>query len=96
MQAEEYNLKKDNPEIGSSYKDSTTSHIRNFLDCVKSREQPTATLEIGHRSTTLAHLGTIAMQTRKRLEWDGLKERFTNCSEANNYLSYEYREPWKI
>lgn len=96
MQSEEYNLKNDNPEIGKNYKDSTTNHIRNFLDCVKSRKQPTATLEIGHRSTTMAHLGTIAMQTRKRLEWDGLKERFTNCSEANNYLTYDYREPWKM
>lgn len=96
MQSEEYNLKNDNPEIGENYKDSTTNHIRNFLDCVKSREQPTATLEIGHRSTSMAHLGTIAMQIRKRLEWDGLKERFTNCSEANNYLTYDYREPWKM
>ncbi|MEA4821596.1 MAG: Gfo/Idh/MocA family oxidoreductase [Erysipelotrichales bacterium] len=96
LQAEEYSLAKDSSELWKNYKDSTSSHIRNFLDCVKSREQPAATLETGHRSTTLAHLGTIALQTRKHLEWDGLKERFTNCNEANNYLSYEYREPWKI
>ncbi|KAF5048618.1 Myo-inositol 2-dehydrogenase [anaerobic digester metagenome] len=97
MEAEEFSLDKDDTLlIDGSYKNSTFSLIRNFLDCVKSRKEPWATLEIGHRSTTLAHLATIAMQTKKRLEWDGLKERFINCNEANNYLSYEYREPWKI
>lgn len=97
MAAEEFSLDKDDTLlIDGSYKNSTFSLIRNFLDCVKSRKEPWATLEIGHRSTTLAHLATIAMQTKKRLEWDGLKERFINCNEANNYLSYEYREPWKI
>ncbi|MDD3724469.1 MAG: Gfo/Idh/MocA family oxidoreductase [Bacteroidales bacterium] len=97
MAAEEFSLDKDDTLlIDGSYKNSTFNLIRNFLDCVKSRKEPWATLEIGHRSTTLAHLATIAMQTKKRLEWDGLKERFINCNEANNYLSYEYREPWKI
>ncbi|NLU29412.1 MAG: Gfo/Idh/MocA family oxidoreductase [Bacteroidales bacterium] len=97
MDPEQYDLGKDDTLlIDGSYKNSTFSLIRNFLDCVKSRKEPWATLEIGHRSTSLAHLGTIAMQTRKRLEWDGLKERFTNCDEANNYLSYEYRKPWKL
>lgn len=97
MKPEAYSLDDDDTLlIDGSYKNSTFRLIRNFLDCVKSREEPWSTLEIGHRSTTLAHLATIAMLTGKRLEWDGLKERFTNCSEANNFLSYEYRKPWTI
>ena len=74
--------------IYGSYKDSAFNLIRNFLDCVKSREQPWATLEIGHRSTTMAHLGTIAMLTGERLEWDAVNERFKNSETANKYLSY--------
>ncbi len=94
---EDYSLDKDDTLlIDGSYKNSAFSLIRNFLDCVKSREQPLATLEIGHRSTTMAHLGTIAMMTRERLEWDAVNERFTNSDIANKYLSYEYRKPWKL
>ena len=97
MPAENFVLDKNDPALpGGSYKNSTFSNIRNFLDCVKSRKEPWATLETGHRSTTMAHLGTIAMQTKKRLEWDAVNERFTNSEDANKLLSYEYRKPWKL
>ena len=97
MDSEKYSVDDDKTLlIDDSFKNSTCSLIRNFLDCVKTRKEPLATLEIGHRSTTLAHLGTIAMKTKQRLEWDGKKERFTNSKEANKHLSYEYRKPWKL
>ncbi len=95
--AENFVLDKHDPALPQGgYKNSTFSNIRNFLDCVKSRKEPWATLETGHRSTTMAHLGTIAMHTKQRLEWDGVNERFTNSEEANKWLSYTYREPWKL
>lgn len=97
IEPEDYSLAKDDTLlIDDSYKNSASSLVRNFLDCVKSREQPWATLEIGHRSTTMAHLATIAMMTRERLEWDAVNERFTNSEVANKYLSYEYRKSWKL
>ena len=74
----------------------TNQHTRNFLDCVKSRERPTADVEIGHRSTTFSHLANISLQTRLRIEWDAEKERITNSEEANELLHYEYRKPWKL
>ncbi|MGC8644285.1 MAG: Gfo/Idh/MocA family protein [Isosphaeraceae bacterium] len=69
---------------------------RDFLDNVKSRKRPNADVEDGHRSTTFAHLANIALATRKRLEWDAVAERFTNCDEANKLLHYEYRKPWTL
>lgn len=97
MDAEEFSLdKNDELLIDGSYKNSASNLIRNFLDCVKSRNEPWATLETGHRSTTLAHLATIAMETKQRLEWDAEKEVFINSPEANKYLSYEYRKPWRL
>ncbi len=69
---------------------------RDFLDNVKSRKRPLADVEEGHRSTTFAHLGNIALAVRKRLEWDPTAERFTNCDEANQLLHYEYRKPWSL
>lgn len=95
MEEEEY----DNPnralDDGSSA-DSTSRLIRNFLDCVKSRNTPLCTLEDGHRSTSFAHLANIALATRERLLWDAEKEQFTNSKAANQMLFYEYRKPWKL
>ncbi|MCK4922658.1 MAG: Gfo/Idh/MocA family oxidoreductase, partial [Bacteroidales bacterium] len=75
---------------------STAALIRNFLDCVKSRETPLCPLEEGHRSTSFAHLANISLAVNQRLEWDAENERFTNSEKANQMLSYEYRKPWKI
>jgi len=76
--------------------DSTGGLIRNFLDCIKSRQQPYCTLEEGHRSTSFSHLANIALAVKQRLDWDPVNERFTNSEEANQLLSYEYRKPWKL
>ncbi|NIP19019.1 MAG: Gfo/Idh/MocA family oxidoreductase [Xanthomonadales bacterium] len=76
--------------------DSTANLIRNFLDCVRTREQPLCTLEDGHRSTSFAHLANIAMATGTRIEWDASAERITNNEAANDLLHYEYREPWSL
>jgi len=74
----------------------TALHARNFLDCVKSRNQPNADVEIGHRSTTLSLLANISLATRSRLEWDAQREVISNPKEANQLLHYEYRKPWKL
>jgi len=76
--------------------DLTSQNIRNFLDCIKSRKRPKADVEIGHRSTTLAHLGNIALATKSRIDWDAENEQITNNEAANELLHYEYRAPWKL
>lgn len=74
----------------------TSVHMRNFLDCIKSREKPRCDAEEGHRSTIFAHLANIALETRSRIEWDPAAERITNNEAANALLHYEYRAPWKL
>jgi len=76
--------------------DSTSNLIRNFLDCVKSREAPLCSLEDGHRSTSFAHLANIALATGSRIEWDAETEQVTNNPAANELLHYEYRPPWTL
>ena len=83
-------------EMNTDQPDPTIAHIRDWLDCIKSREKPRADVEIGHRSTTIAHLGNISMWTKSRIEWDPDNERITNNEAANDYLHYEYRAPWKL
>ncbi|MBI3698467.1 MAG: Gfo/Idh/MocA family oxidoreductase [Acidobacteria bacterium] len=74
----------------------TAFHARNFLDCVKSRTACNCDIETGHRSTTAALIGNIAMRLKTHLQWDPVRERFTNSEAANQHLHYQYRSPWKI
>lgn len=60
---------------------------RDFIDAVKTRGATMADAEVGHRTTSVCHLGHIAIQVGKRLEWDPAKERFTNSEEANRFLA---------
>jgi predicted dehydrogenase len=83
------------PRKGAGKAD-TTDHARDFLDCVKSRKRCTCDIEIGHRDTTAALIGNIALRTQSFLEWDAKAERFTNSAEANRYLKYEYRKPYRF
>lgn len=71
-------------------------HIRNFLDCIKSRAKPNCDVETAHRSTTTANIATIAYKTRKHLEWDAEREEFSNERSANALLHYDYRPPWTL
>lgn len=74
----------------------TAAHVRNFLDCVKSRNKPNADVEIGHRSTSFSLMANISLAVGKRLNWDAETEKFTNSDEANAMLHYEYRRPWTL
>jgi predicted dehydrogenase len=92
----EYEHEEEATSADVGERDSTVHLIRNFLDCVKTRETPLCPLEEGHRSTSFAHLANIALETRSRVEWDPQTERVTNVPEANELLHYEYRAPWSL
>jgi predicted dehydrogenase len=71
------------------------SHIRNFLDSVRSREQPFAAAEIGHRTASVCHLNNIAMRLGRKLVWDPARERFEDA-EANKLITPPMRAPWRL
>jgi predicted dehydrogenase len=72
------------------------AHIRNFLDCVKSRQKPISDIEIGHRSTTTCLLGNVALRSGRRIVWNAKTERIEGDNAASKYLSREYRKPWRL
>ena len=72
------------------------AHVRNFLDCVKSRQRPNADVEEGHLSAVMCHMGNIATRLGRTLKWDATKEEFIGDKEANALLSKPYRKPWKL
>ena len=71
-----------------------TRHQRNFLDCIKSRQQPVTGIESGHRVVTTCHLANLSLKTRRKLTWDAAKEEIVGDSEANQLLVRPYRKPW--
>jgi hypothetical protein len=57
-------------------------HVRNFVDCIKSRERPIADVEGGHQVTSACHLANISLRTGRKIRLDSA------------YLERPYREPW--
>ena len=71
-------------------------HHRNFIDCVKSREKPITSIEIGHRSASAGHLALIALKTGRTIKWDPVKQEILGDAEASKLLQRDYRAPWKF
>jgi len=76
--------------------DATSPHARAFVECVRSRKTPPATIEMGHRATLIGHLGNIAFKTGRKLKWDAAREEFPSDSEASKLLGREARKPWNL
>jgi len=79
---------------GSVWADN--AHARNFLDCVKSRAKCNADILTGHISTSACLIANIAHKTESTLKWDADAERFTNNPDANRFLHYPYRAPYRL
>lgn len=89
-------------DVGAAMKmtrvnDAHRDHVRNFLDCVKSRERPVSDVEIGHRSTSVCLLGNVAFRSGQRIEWDVASQRpKEDNTEVERLLTRHYRAPWKL
>ncbi|MDR2862915.1 MAG: hypothetical protein LBV54_03430, partial [Puniceicoccales bacterium] len=71
-------------------------HLGNFLECIRTRAAPVSELSIGHRTTSICNVCMIAMQLRRPLEWDPVKEEFINDTVANRMRARAMRDPWKL
>lgn len=72
------------------------AHVRNFLDCVKSRNKPNADIEAGHRTNSACRLGNISYRVGRKLRWDGAKEQVIDDPEANKLVIGTDRAPWVL
>ncbi len=68
----------------------------NFTDAIRLGTPTYAPAEVGHRTATISHLGNIAMQVGRKLSWDPITERINDDDQANQMLSREQRDPWRI
>lgn len=69
---------------------------RNFLDCVKSRQDPYFPVDIGHRVSTICHLANISIKLGRRIRWDPDGECFPDDPDATAMMSRPMRPPWSL
>jgi predicted dehydrogenase len=69
------------------------SDKQDFIDCVKSRQETLEPAEVGHRVTSLCHLGHIAVHAGRKLRWDPEKEVFLGDDSANEYIDKPIHQP---
>ncbi|MCD6393589.1 MAG: Gfo/Idh/MocA family oxidoreductase [Planctomycetes bacterium] len=73
-----------------------SNHHANWFECIRSRQKPSCSEEIGHRGASLGHLTIIAYKLGRSLKWDPIKEEFLNDAAANRLRSRGMRAPWRI
>ena len=50
--------------------DGSVSHLRNWLECIRSRQTPNAPMRAGHVAVRAAHIANAAMGMRARVRFD--------------------------
>ncbi len=76
--------------------DVDADHVRNFLDAVKSRQDPLEPAEVGHSTGNLCILGNIAQLLKRTIRWDPENEQILEDDQAQQMLSRPMRAPWQI
>jgi hypothetical protein len=86
------------PAHKNSDGDPLKPHFANFIDAVRSRDtaRQHGPVETAHTASGLAHLGNIAFRTGRRLKFDPATETFPGDSEANAFLTRDYRAPFVV
>ena len=81
-------------KMAGSSREQLDLHVRNFLDCVKSRERPIADVEQGHQVTTACHLANISLRTGRKIRWNPETGEIIDDAQAAQWLERPYRKPW--
>ena len=71
-------------------------HLQNWIDCIKSREDPIAPVEAGHRAVNLCHFINICRELGRKIQWDPIKEEFVNDAEANALIHRPRRAGYQL
>ena len=98
---EEYMKKlKDSKKKGNDAGNYETSapHMQNFIDCVRSRENPIAPVEVGCSTNTLCCLQNIARELGRPVKWNPATLSFGNDKEAASHRLYwnQYSNPYSL
>lgn len=72
------------------------THVRNWIECIRTRQTPTADLAVGERSMLWCHLGNISCRLGREVRFDPLTFTCGADTEANALLNSPVRTPWDL
>ena len=84
------------PADKSEYASVADAHIRNWVDCVRTREKPRAPAEVGHRASEICILVNICRELGRSLKFDPVKEEFLGDDEANALRARPRRKGYEL
>jgi predicted dehydrogenase len=73
-----------------------TFHVRDFLDCVKTRSQPKGNADAACNAHIACHAANIALFLNRKVKYDVNRHEFIDDDEANRLRSEALREPWRL
>lgn len=73
-----------------------TFHVRDFLDCVKSRGVPKGNADAACNAHIACHAANIALYLDRQIHYDLAKNEFKGDEQANRLRSEALREPWRL
>ena len=71
-------------------------HIRNFIECVRSRQEPITGAEVAQAAHNIAHVANLCLRLERPLRWNPGNESFLGDDEANRMRARSMRVPWRI
>jgi predicted dehydrogenase len=76
--------------------DTQAVHFGAFIENIRNRKQPNATVETLHSATAVAHLMNISWEVGRVIRWDGQNHKVLDDPGANKLVLRPYRAPWKL
>lgn len=88
---------KEEGGMAGSY-ETSAPHMQNFIDCVRTRENPIAPVEVGCSTNTLCCIANISRELNRPVKWDPATLSFGSDKEAANHRLYwyQYRNPYSL
>jgi predicted dehydrogenase len=74
----------------------TENHVANWLDCIQSRKEPNAPVEVGHLISSISHLINICRIVDRPINWDAAKEQIKDDDKANDLLVKVQRQGFEL
>jgi hypothetical protein len=72
------------------------NQLSDWLSSMRSRKLPICDVETGHRTATICNLVNLAYYHHQSLKWDPKTEQFVGGTGDAKWLTYDYRQPWKV
>jgi len=71
-----------------------SKHVRDFLDCIKTRAKPATNADVTRRGHIISHVASIGWRLGRKVQFDPVTETFLNDADANRMCSRARRAPW--